>query len=121
MIEIVLYGYYSTEKYLALEYKVSSKLYLDNGEARSDYYLELIASKKENKIYMSIELDKNCTVIKLHTDEEEETALITSEIIINVKRYSVELIFEGTEEQLEKLRNMLKILQQEYRNRWDRY
>lgn len=121
MITITLYSDCPLEQYLALEYKVSSRLFLDNGEARSDYYLELIASKKENKIYMSIELDKNCTVIKLHTDEEEETALIISEIIINVKRYSVELIFEGTEEQVEKLRNMLSILQHEYLSRWDRY
>jgi hypothetical protein len=120
MIPIVLYSDGPTEKYLALDYRVFSRFYNENGESRYKYHLELTSSKKENSTRMIIEFYEKRAFVKLYIEGEEKTLLI-SDIIVIVERYSVELFFEGTEEQLEKLRNMLSILQREYRNPWNRY
>jgi hypothetical protein len=119
MIPIVLYSNRPTEKYLALDYRVSCRLYNENGEARCKFYLDLPSSEKANTARMTIEFYENNAFIKLYIEGVEKTLLI-SDIIVVVERYSVELFFEGTEEQLEKLRDMLRTLQREYRNPWNR-
>jgi hypothetical protein len=114
MITIMLFSNGPTENYEAKEYIITSRRFFEESDAHCTFRLELRAAREDKSTYMTITLDNRWVAVTLHA--AEDTMLLISEMLIRVESDVVSLYFQGTEEQLERLRGMLKTLQNEYRH-----